>query len=63
MRDAILQFIKDFIAKNGYPPTLTEIGTQYGIAKSNVSYHLNALRADGKIDWHSNKARTIVVLQ
>lgn len=62
MRDAILQFIKDFIAKNGYPPTLAEIGTEYGIVKSDVSYHLNILRTDGKIDWHSNKARTIKVL-
>lgn len=62
MRDAILQFIKDFIAKNGYPPTLLEIGTQYGIVKSDVSYHLNILRSEKKIDWHSNKARTIRVL-
>ena len=62
MREEILKFIQDFISKNGYPPTLGEIGKEYGIAKSNVSYHLNALRAEGKIDWHSNKARTIVVL-
>ena len=61
MREAIYTFIKKFIADNDYPPTLTEIGKQFGIAKSAVSYHLNALRAEGKIDWHSNKARTIVV--
>ena len=62
MREAMLAFIKKFIAEKGYPPTLGEIGKEYGIAKSNVSYHLNILRAEGKIDWHSNKARTIVVL-
>lgn len=62
MREAMLEFIKKFIGEKGYPPSLGEIGTQFGIAKSVVSYHLNLMRAEKKIDWHSNKARTIVVL-
>lgn len=62
MREAMLEFIKKFISEKKYPPTLGEIGAQFGIAKSDVSYHLNILRSEKKIDWHSNKARTIVVL-
>lgn len=63
MREKIYEFIKAFAASNGYPPTLTEIGREFGIVKSDVAYHLDRLRGEGRIDWHSGKARTIRVLE
>ena len=63
MRDAIYKFIVEFIAKNSYPPTLLEIGVQFGIAKSDVAYHLNNLRAEGKLEWSRGKARTIKIIE
>lgn len=41
---AILEFIKNQIAINGYPPTIREIGKQFAISSTNgVRTHLNAL--------------------
>jgi repressor LexA len=46
----ILQFIERFIAQRGFPPTIREIGHQFGIASTNgVRYHLNRLEKAGKL--------------
>lgn len=60
----ILDIIKDFINKNGYSPTIREIG---GIAKlkspSTVYSHLINLRKKGYINYMDGKMRTISVME
>lgn len=56
-----LDFVRAFVAKNGHPPTLREIGEHMGISSTNgVSDHLNALERKGVVVRGSKgKARNI----
>jgi repressor LexA len=46
----ILEFIKDFVLENGYPPTIREIGEAVDISSTSVvNYNLNALQKEGHI--------------
>ncbi|MCL4458563.1 MAG: transcriptional repressor LexA [Chloroflexi bacterium] len=46
----ILDFIRDFLAENGYPPTIREIGDAIGISSTSaVDYNLNILERKGYI--------------
>ena len=60
----ILDIIKEFINKNGYSPTIREIGS---IAKLNspatVYAHLINLREKGYINYLDGKMRTIRILE
>ena len=53
--------IEKFIEKNGYAPSYTEIGIEVGLAKSNVQYHLVAMKKAGLIDFVTGKTRTITL--
>lgn len=47
----ILKFIEDFIQKNGFPPTIREIGDAVGIASTSVvNYNLNKLVEYGLLE-------------
>lgn len=35
-----LQFIKSFVASNGYPPTVREIGEKLGLQSSSTAFNL-----------------------
>lgn len=60
---AILQYIVETIRDEGYPPTIAEIGGQFGIASTNgVNDHLLALEKKGYIE-RSSKARGIRVTE
>ena len=62
-QEAILQFIVDCIRDNGSPPTIAELGREFGISSTNgVSDHLNALTKKGYIE-RTSKARGIRVTQ
>lgn len=46
----ILGFIQRFARERGYPPTIREIGKQYGISSTNgVRYYLNLLEKAGHL--------------
>ena len=63
IKEEIYNFIKQFISDHGYSPSLDEIAKGVGIrSKATVSYYLAWLKADEKIDWEHNKARTIRIL-
>jgi repressor LexA len=48
--DAILGYLADCLSANGRPPTLREIGAEFGIASTNgVRYYLDRLEQAGKI--------------
>jgi repressor LexA len=59
----ILQFLKEHIAENGFPPTLREIGDRFGIRSTNgVNDHLQALERKGMIRKSPDKSRAIEIL-
>lgn len=46
----ILEFIRQFKREKGFPPTIREIGSQFGINSTNgVRYYLGLLEKDGQI--------------
>ena len=46
----ILGFIQRFAREHGYPPTIREIGREYGISSTNgVRYYLNLLEKEGHL--------------
>lgn len=60
----ILQFIREFIDFNGYPPTYREIGKKFGIASTfGVKRHLDALIKKGHLSMEENSSRTISLTQ
>src|SRR4051812_42579562 len=56
----ILEFISRSIAERGYPPTLREIGTHFGIKSTNgVNDHLRALEKKGYLQREDLKSRAL----
>jgi repressor LexA len=56
----ILAFINRSIAERGYPPTLREIGHQFGIKSTNgVNDHLRALEKKGYLQREDMKSRAL----
>lgn len=56
--DAIVEYIR----KNGYAPTLRELGIKVGLASpSSVYYIINNLKLKGYIDTEEGKKRAIVL--
>lgn len=59
----ILEFLSDFIEKNGYPPSVREIGEAVGLSSSStVHSHLNALETKGFIKRDPSSARALAVI-
>ncbi len=59
----ILQIIKELIAKNGYPPTVREIGEKAKLnSPATIHFHLTKLEEKGYIKKGNSKNRTIEVL-
>jgi repressor LexA len=55
----ILQFVQNYIASEGYPPSIREIGSHFGIGSlRGVTVHLDALMKKGYIE-RSNTPRSI----
>lgn len=60
-QQSILDYIISCIRDHGYPPTIAEVGAEFGITSTNgVNDHLVALEKKGYIE-RSSKARGIVV--
>ncbi|HOT91204.1 MAG TPA: transcriptional repressor LexA [Anaerolineae bacterium] len=59
-KQAILTFLENYIAENGYPPTVREIGDAIGVASTSlVSYYLEYLGKNGLIERAPEKSRGI----
>lgn len=59
----ILDVIKQAIAKNGYPPTVREIGAKIGLSSSaTTQFHIKKLEEKGYIKKNAAKNRTIELL-
>ncbi len=60
----ILDYVKDFLHRHGYSPTLEEIAKHFSLASLNGVYkHLRALEERGFIRRLSNQSRSIQVLE
>lgn len=60
----VLAAIISLRAKNGFAPTLREIGAAVGLSsKATVHVHLESLKRTGKITWMPGAPRTIVVVE
>ena len=56
----IYKYIKEFLMKKGYPPSVREIGEKVGLSSSStVHSYLHMLEADGKIHRDPTKPRAI----
>jgi repressor LexA len=56
----ILDFITEFIAKNGYAPSYREIGEGFGLSSvSTVAEHIDTLAAKGYLSKEENEARSL----
>jgi len=63
-QQSILTFIRQYLQENGFPPTLREIGKNFGIASTfGVKRHLEALEKKGYITIESNASRGIAVIE
>ncbi len=58
----ILNFISDYQRTNSYPPTVREIGENFGISIRAVQDHITALQKKGYITQTQKKSRSIKVL-
>lgn len=62
-QDFILKVLKKLIAKNGYPPTVREIGEEAHLSSpATIHFHLKKLEEKGYIKKGDNKNRTIEIL-
>ena len=59
----LYEWIKAFIAKHDYSPTITEITDAYGFSSpAPIQSRLRYLRDKGYITWQPGKNRTIAIL-
>jgi repressor LexA len=60
----ILDFLSDFIDRNGYSPSMEEIAEHFQFASLNAVFkHLEALESRGHLHRDSNRARSIQLSQ
>ena len=58
-RDAIVAFVAQYVAENGYSPSLREIAAACGMGSNAVAaFHLDRLVRDGRITRRPGTART-----
>lgn len=62
-QQAVLDFIKQFIAGNGYAPTVREIGSSFGICVKGAFDHINAIEKKGYISRHRGISRSITITE
>jgi len=59
----VLQAIKKLLAKNGYPPTVREIGEEAHLSSpATIHFHLKKLEEKGYLKTGENKNRTLELL-
>jgi repressor LexA len=60
---SIVDFIRDYHAAEGVPPTMDEISSRLGLNKKTVYEHLQRLKSRGVITWRRYEARSLKLLQ
>ncbi len=62
-QDRIFGFVRKHVQDIGYPPTVREIGTAFGISEKGAHDHLNAIEKKGYIRRAPKKPRAIEILE
>ena len=62
-QNQIYEFIKEAIRNSGFPPTVREIGDEFGITVKGAYDHLKAIEKKGFIKTEQNKSRAIVITE
>jgi len=58
----VLEFVRQFMAKAGYPPTVREIGAHFGFVPRSIFDHLKALERKGYLRRTASKSRSLQIL-
>lgn len=61
-RRQVLSFIRAYIKRNGFPPSIQEIADDLDLTKTAAAHHLKRLEKDGKISVVVGKYRSLRVL-
>lgn len=59
----VVNFIRSYRDQHGFPPTISEIATFLGIARTTVFAHLAACEKKGLIEVGRGKARALKVVE
>jgi repressor LexA len=59
----VLEFIRQFGARVGYPPTVREIGAHFGFVPRSIFDHLKALERKGYLRREASKSRSLQILE
>jgi repressor LexA len=59
----VLAFIKSFIEKKSYPPTVREVADEFSVSVKGAHDHLKALKRKGYIKSEYHKPRTITIIK
>lgn len=62
-RLSVWRFLTAYVALNGFPPTVREIGTACYLSNSAIDYHLGRLQAAGVLKREPHQARNIRLLR
>lgn len=61
-RRAILRFVRGYIKKNGYAPSIAEIAEGVDLAsKTAVRHHLDVLKSENWVTWTEGRYRSLQV--
>jgi repressor LexA len=61
-QEEVLDFIKEFLLRNKFPPTIREIANSFEISVKGAYDHIKALEKKGFIHCNQNRSRAIEVL-
>lgn len=59
----VLEFVRQFMTKAGYPPTVREIGAHFGFVPRSIFDHLKALERKGYLRRDGTKSRSLQILE
>lgn len=62
-QQAILDFINDYAESNGFPPSVREIGKQFGVYPATIQDHISALERKGFLQKKRFQSRSLSVTQ
>ncbi len=60
-QQAVLEFVEEFAARRGYPPTVREVAAHFGIQPRAAADHLEALKRKGRLHREPGRSRGLAL--
>ncbi len=60
-QEQVLEFIRSYTRESGYPPSVRDIGGEFGLSPATVHDHLKAVERKGYLDKTPNRSRSLSV--